>query len=126
MPQTTATPVGIIRSPPQHGTRSDDFSRDLPTLEELLELWLAYTELDERFPGIHRRNITLLESLVKCYRASRNSEGVKREVPEFLVSLSGRRVPRRVDFLRGPEVLRGFASSFRRYSLTSLAKQALR
>jgi hypothetical protein len=95
-------------------------------MEELLELWLAHTELSEHWFGIHPRDITLLESLVKCYRASRNAEGVKREAPEFLVSLSGRRVSLRVDFLGGPDVLRGFASLFRRYSLTSLAKRALR
>ncbi|MER5218621.1 hypothetical protein ABT063_51260 [Streptomyces sp. NPDC002838] len=101
-------------------------SEVVEALEDLLELWLAYTELDERLFGIHPRNITLLESLVKCYRASRNAEGVKREAPEFLVSLSGRRVSRSVDFLGGPDVLRGFASLFRRYSLNSLAKRALR
>jgi hypothetical protein len=93
-------------------------------LEELLEFWLAYTEVFEF--DIIPRHITLLESLVKCYRVTRDAGGVRRDPPEFLVNLSNRRVSHRVIFIRGPEVLRIAASFFRRYSLTALAKRTLR
>lgn len=97
----------------------------LEPLEELLEYWLAYTEVFERFDVIPI-HIALLESLVKCYRMTRDVRSVRREPPEFLVNLSSRRLSCWVVFIERPAMLRTIASFFRRYSLTSLAKRALR